>query len=95
MANGSVYRRDDRRKLWIAHISWHEGDRRRRSKKSYATKKEARSALAEAIDSHRRQEFVAPAEIRLRDFFETWIDKLETQGRKVSTIEGYRKTMRR
>ena len=93
MANGSVYRRDDRKKPWIAHISWQEGDRRRQSKKSYATKKEAQSALAEAIDSHRRQEFVAPDAIRLRDFFETWIDTLETQGRKVSTIEGYRKTM--
>jgi hypothetical protein len=54
MANGSVYRRDDRKKPWIAHISWHEGDRRRQSKKSYATKREAQSALAEAIDAHRR-----------------------------------------
>lgn len=95
MANGSVYRRDDRKKPWIAHISWHEGDRRRQLKKSYATKKEAQSALAESIDAHRRQEFVAPTVIRLSDFFETWIDTLETQGRKVSTIEGYRKTMRR
>ncbi|WP_395160076.1 Arm DNA-binding domain-containing protein [Ilumatobacter sp.] len=93
MANGSVYRRDDRKKPWIAHISWHEGDRRRQSKKSYATKREAQEALAEAIDSHRRQEFVAPTAVRLRDFFVTWIDSLETQGRKVSTIEGYRKTM--
>lgn len=94
MANGSVYRRDDRKKPWIAHISWQEGDRRRQSKKSYVTKKEAQSALAEAIDSHRRQEFVAPDAIRLRDFFETWIATLETQGRKVSTIAGYRKTMK-
>jgi integrase len=70
MANGSVYRRDDRKKPWIVHISWHEGERR-------------------------RQEFVAPAVIWLRDFFETWIDSLETQGWKASTIEGYRKTMRR
>jgi len=93
MANGSVYRRDDRKKPWIAHISWHEGDHRRQSKKSYATKKEAQSALAEVIDAHRRQEFVAPTVIRVRDF-ETWIDTLETQGRKVSTIEGYRKTMK-
>jgi hypothetical protein len=95
MANGSVYRRDDRKKPWFAHIAWHEGERRRQSKKSYATKREAKSALAEAIDAHRRQEFVAPTVIRLRDFFVTWIDSLETQGRKVSTIEGYRKTMRR
>ncbi|MEO6571176.1 MAG: Arm DNA-binding domain-containing protein, partial [Ilumatobacteraceae bacterium] len=91
MANGSVYRREERKKPWIAHISWQEGDRRRQSKKSYATKREAQEALAEAIDSHRRQEFVAPTAIRVRDFFVTWIDTLETQGRKVSTIEGYRR----
>ncbi len=71
VANGSVYRRDDRKKPWIAHISWHEGDRRRQSKLSYLTKRETQEALDEAIDSHRRQEFVAPTAVRVWDFFET------------------------
>jgi integrase len=94
MANGTVYRRDDRKKPWIAHVSWHEGDRRRQSKRSYSTKKEAQAALAETIDAHRRQDFVAPTALRVRDFVETWINALETQGRKVSTIAGYRRTMK-
>lgn len=94
MANGSVYRRDDRRKPWIVHVSWHEGDRRRQSKRSHATKREAQHALAEAIDSHRRQDFVAPTALRVSDFVETWLNALETQGRKVSTIAGYRRTMK-
>ncbi len=94
MANGTVYRRDDRKKPWIAHVSWHEGDRRRQSKRAYPTKKEAQQALAETIDSHRRQDFVAPTALRVSDFVETWINALETQGRKVSTIAGYRRTMK-
>jgi hypothetical protein len=46
MANGTVYRRDDRKKTWVAHVSWHEGDRRRQTKRSYATKRQAQDALA-------------------------------------------------
>lgn len=41
MANGTVYRRDDRKKPWVVHVSWLESERRRQSKKSYSTKKEA------------------------------------------------------
>ena len=63
MANGTVYRRDDRKKPWVVHVSWLEGDRRRQSKKSYSTKKEAQEALATAIDAHRRQDFVAPTDL--------------------------------
>ena len=95
MANGSVYRRDDRKKPWIVHVSWHEGDRRRQSKRSYPTKKEAQAALAE-IDR-----LAPPSGLRRADrvcgssdFVETWINALETQGRKVSTIAGYRRTMK-
>ena len=94
MANGTVYRREDRKKPWVAHVSWHEGDRRRQSKRSYSTKKEAQQALAETIDAHRRQTFVAPTALRVSDFAEARINALETQGRKVSTIAGYRRTMK-
>lgn len=95
MANGTVYRRDDRKKPWIAHISWREGDRRRQTKKSFATKKQAQAALAEMVDSHRRQDFVATTAIRLSDFADTWLHTLETQGRKISTIAGYRGSLER
>ena len=94
MANGTVYRRDDRKKPWVVHVSWLEGDRRRQSKKSYSTKKEAQEALATAIDAHRRQDFVAPTDLRVRDFVDTWLHALETQGRKVTTVAGYRQAMK-
>jgi hypothetical protein len=76
MANGTVYRRDDRKKPWVVHVSWLEGDRRRQSKKSYSTKKEAQEALATAIDAHRRQDFVAPTDLRVREFVDTWRQSL-------------------
>lgn len=94
MANGTVYRRDDRKKPWVVHVSWLEGDRRRQSKKSYSTKKEAQEALATAIEAHRRQDFVAPTDLRVRDFVDTWLHALETQGRKVTTVTGYRQAMK-
>ncbi len=94
MANGTVYRRDDRRKPWVVRVSWLEGERRPQSKKSYPTKKEAQEALATAIDAHRRQDFVAPTDLRVRDFVDTWLQALETQGRKVSTVTGYRQAMK-
>ena len=53
MANGTVCRRDDRKKPWVVRMSWLEGERRRQSKKSFSTKKEAQEALATAIDAHR------------------------------------------
>jgi hypothetical protein len=81
MANGTVYRRDDRKKPWVVHVSWLEGDRRRQSKKLYSTKKEAQEALATAIDAHPRQDFVAPTDLRVRDFVDTWLHALDTQGR--------------
>jgi hypothetical protein len=71
-----------------------EGERRRQSKKSYSTKKEAQEALATAIDAHRRQDFVAPTDVRVRDFVDTWLHALETQGRKVTTVTGYRQAMK-
>ncbi len=95
MANGTVYRRDDRKKPWVAHVSWREGERRRQTKRAFETKKQAKDALAEMVDAHRRQDFVAPSAVRLRDFAETWLDTLETQGRKVATLHGYRSTLGR
>jgi hypothetical protein len=94
MANGTVYRRDDRKKPWVVHVSWLEGERRRQSKKSYSTKRETQEALATAIDAHRRQHFVAPTHLRVRDFVDTWLHALETQGRRVSTVTGYRQAMK-
>ena len=45
MASGSVYRRDERKKPWVAHVSWMEGTRRRQAKRAFLTKREAQLAL--------------------------------------------------
>jgi integrase len=76
-------------------VSWLEGDRRRQSKQSYATKREAQETLAAMIDAHRRQDFVAPTGRTVVDVVDTWLHALETQGRRVSTLNGYRTTMNR
>jgi hypothetical protein len=47
------------------------------------------------IDAHRQQDFVAPTGLTLGGFVDTWLHALETQGRRVSTLNGYRTTMNR
>ena len=56
MASGTVYRREDRKKPWVAHLSWVEGDPRRQSNKPFGTKRQAQPALAEMVEAHRRQD---------------------------------------
>ncbi len=94
MASGSVYRRDDRKKPWIAHVSWLEGSRRRQSKRAYATKKEAQLALAELLASHENQSFVVRSNLSVEEYGITWLEGLAVQGRKASTIRGYSANLR-
>lgn len=94
MASGTVYRRPDRKKPWVAHATWMEGARRRQSKRSFATKKEAQLALAELMTAHEQQAFVARTDITLEDYSVAWLEGLSTQGRKPSTIQGYRTNLR-
>lgn len=94
MASGTVYRRADRKKPWVAHATWTEGARRRQSKRSFATKKEAQLALAELVSAHERQSFVARSDVTLEQYATTWLEGLATQGRKLSTIRGYRTNLK-
>ena len=94
LASGTVYRRDDRKKPWVAHATWMEGARRRQSKRSFATKKEAQTALAELVDAHEHQLFVARSDLTLEEYSTTWLEGLVTQGRKRSTITGYQTNLK-
>lgn len=94
MASGTVYRREDRKRSWVAHVTWMEGGRRRQSKKAYPTKREAQIALAEAVSAHERQDFVAPTDVTLSDYSKSWIEGLVARGRKASTINGYEANLR-
>ena len=95
MASGTVYRRETPAGAtsWVAHVTWQEGGRRRQSKRTHRTKKEAQQALAELIATHRTGTFVAPSRLTLRDFAVGWLAGLETQGRKATTLRGYRQVL--
>jgi integrase len=95
MASGTVYRRETPAGAtsWVAHVTWQEGGRRRQSKRTYRTKKEAQQALAELIATHRTGTFVAPSRLTLRDYSVGWLAGLQTQGRKASTLRGYRQVL--
>jgi hypothetical protein len=54
MASGTVYRREtpSGAASWVAHATWQEGRKRRQTKRSFRTKKEAQSSLTELLAAH-------------------------------------------
>ncbi len=95
MASGTVYRREtpSGASSWVAHATWQEGGKRRQAKRSFRTKKAAQAALTELLAAHQTGTFVAPNRMVLRDFVDPWLDGLANQGRKPTTLQGYRKTL--
>jgi len=87
-----VYRREtpSGAASWVAHATWQEGGRRRQAKRSFRTKKEAQAALTELLAAHQTGTFVAPSRMPLREFVDPWLAALENQGRKPTTLGGYR-----
>lgn len=78
---------------WVAHATWQEGGKRRQAKRSFRTKKEAQAALTELLAAHQSGTFVAPSRMPIRDFIEPWLAGLENQGRRPTTLLGYRKAL--
>jgi integrase len=97
VASGTVYRREtpNGAASWVAHITWQEGGRRRQSKRAFRTKKEAQTSLTELLASHQTGSFVAPNRVTLLDFTPPWLDGLANQGRKATTLRGYRSVLER
>jgi integrase len=87
-----VYRRETSNgaSSWVAHATWQEAGRRRQAKRSFRTKKEAQAALTELLAAHQAGTFVAPNRVSLREFVEPWLAGLANQGRKPTTLRGYR-----
>jgi integrase len=87
-----VYRRETSNggSSWVAHATWQEAGRRRQAKRSFRTKKEAQAALTELLAAHQTGTFVAPNRMPLRQFVEPWLAGLANQGRKPTTLRGYR-----
>ena len=90
VASGTIYRREtpSGASSWVAHATWQEGGKRRQSKRSFRTKKEAQAALTELLAAHQTGTFVAPSRMPLRDFVEPWLAALANQGRKPTTLHG-------
>jgi integrase len=97
MASGTVYRRvtPSGAASWVAHATWQEGGKRRQSKRSFATKKLAQSALTELLATHQSGTFVAPNRVTLAEFVVPWLAGLKNQGRKPTTLKGYRGCLER
>ena len=90
--NGSVYKRTTPAggSAWVAHISWNEAGRRRQSKRAFRVKKDAQAALVEMLAAHQSGTFVESSRLTVRDYADGWLDGLVSQGRKRSTLQGYR-----
>jgi integrase len=78
---------------WVAHVFWREAGRRRQTKKAFRTKKEAQAAMAEMLAAHRAGTFVEPSKVTLGEYADVWLDGLTSQGRKRSTLDGYRRQL--
>jgi integrase len=96
MASGTVYRRKTPAGAvsWVAHATWQEAGRRRQTKRAFRTKAEAQAALAKLLSAYQVGGFVAPNRITLAEFVDPWLDGLENQGVKATTLHGYRRTLR-
>jgi integrase len=95
MASGTIYRRTTPAgsAAWVVHTTWNEGGRRRQSKRSFRTKQAAKDELTRFLGAHQRGGFVAPSRTTLADSVEPWLAALANQGRKPSTLHGYRRTL--
>jgi integrase len=96
MASGTIYRRTTPAgsASWIAHTTWNEGGRRQ-SKRSFRTKQEAKDELTRFLGAHQVGAFVAPSRMTLAEVVDPWIDGLANQGRRLSTLAGYRRDLAR
>ena len=92
LANGTVYKRTTPAggSAWVAHVAWHEAGRRRQAKRAFRTKKAAQAALVEMLAAHQTGTFVEPSKTTLADYAGSWLEGLAVQGRKATTMRGYR-----
>lgn len=75
-------------------MTWQEGAKRRQAKKAFATKKQAQAALTTMLAAHQSGSFAAPSRRTINELVGPWIDGLAIQGRKPTTLHGYRRVMR-
>ena len=95
MASGTLYRRKTASgSSWVMHATWQEAGRRRQLKRSYRTKQEAKDELARFLGAHHTGNFVQPTRMTVAEFLGPWLDGLTNQGRRPSTLYGYRQVFK-
>ena len=94
MASGTVYQRatPGGSRAWVAHATWNEGGRRRQTKRTFRTRREAQNALVELLASRRSGTFVEPTRLTLRSYLVQWLPSL-VNGRAPTTVRNYRGKM--
>ena len=97
VASGTIYGRETSTgpKSWVLHTTWNEGGRRRQSKRTFRTRQAAKDELTRFLGAHHVGAFVAPSRTTLAEFAEVWLAGLERQGRRPSTLHGYRRGLGR
>lgn len=68
--------------------------RRQVRRRGFPTKRAAQEALDEIKGTVRRGEWVAPDRASLGDYLTRWLDGLTTAGRRDTTVDSYRRTLR-
>ena len=93
MSNGTVYRREtpSGASSWVAHVAWYEAGKRRQMKRTFRTKKDAQTSLVELLAAHQTGRFVESSKLTVSSFADAWLDGLANQGRKATTLNGYRR----
>lgn len=96
MASGTVYRRTTKsgEPAWVAHATWIDSGRRRQTKRTFRTKREAQDGLVELLGRHRAGTYVERNRLTLGQYLEGWLEALPNQGRRPTTVRGYRQAMR-
>ncbi|HZJ26831.1 MAG TPA: tyrosine-type recombinase/integrase [Acidimicrobiia bacterium] len=91
---GSIKREGD---TWffVVDVGNGAGQRRQVRKRGFATKREARAALTEALGELQRGTYVRPQRITVAAYLDDWLASRTTVGLRPSTIAGYHNIIRR
>lgn len=91
--SGSIKR--DTSGRWFFVVDLPAGDKRRQvRRRGFATRDDAQAALDELRSSVRAGTFVEPTKTTLGQYLSLWLDGLAVGGKRATTIDGYRRTLR-
>jgi len=78
----------------VLDIGRSNGRRQQVRKRGFRTKKDAQTALNDALGELQHGVFVRPRRITLESYLDDWLESLAIAGRRPTTIAGYRRLIR-